>query len=370
MIVDTFAGGLAGWDWAARDLGLNDPLGIEVDADACATRAAAGLWTLRADVSTLALAPFVGKVKGITASPPCQSWSVAGRRDGLASDGGQLVWEPLRWTKELRPEWLACEQVPPVLPIWRMIADELRTLGYSAWCGILDSADYGTPQNRKRAILMASRVRAVQPPEPTHSRTGGGDMFGGQREPWVTMSDALGWGASNRPAPTICGKTDGAGGAHARVILRTGQNTSGPGERYEREVERPAPCVTGNADQWSLRSPGRSYTAPPRRAPVTEPAPTVALGHNLAEWCWERPSTTVQCDVRISRPGHHGDISQMKDSIPVTLGDLLVLQDAPPDYPLVGTQESRARIVGNGIPRRLASSVLGALTGSAMEAVA
>lgn len=153
MIVSLFSGSVAGWDWAARDLGLGDPLGIELDADACATRAAAGLWTLRADVATLPLAPFVGRVTGICASPPCTSFSVAGNRDGLTSESGKLVWEPLRWANELRPEWLACEQVPPVLPIWRWVSIELRRMGYSAWCGVLDSANFGSPQNRNRAIL-------------------------------------------------------------------------------------------------------------------------------------------------------------------------------------------------------------------------
>lgn len=40
-------------------------------------------------------------------------------------------------------------------------------------------------------------------------------------------------------------------------------------------------------------------------AHLTEPAPSVALGHNLASWCWQRPATTVQSTDRIAQPGHH-----------------------------------------------------------------
>jgi DNA (cytosine-5)-methyltransferase 1 len=344
VILSPFSGSVAGWDWAARELGLGDPVGIELDGDACLTRAAAGLRTIRADVATFPL-DHLENVTGLTAGPPCTDFSSAGKRAGLEGDSGPLVWEVWRWAEALRPEWVAAEQVKEVLPIWRETAERLRSIGYSVWCGILDSANYGTPQNRRRAILMASRVRSVAPPEPTHSRTGHAGFFG-TTKPWVTMADALGWqGDLDRRQ-----QKDGI-----PVSLVGG--------------DRPAPCVsTQSGNQWVLRTPGRSYSAPPRIAPVTEPAPTVALGHNLAEWCWERPSTTVQGAPRIAPPGH--DDRQWNDSIPVTIWDLLVLQDAPRDYPLVGTQESRSRQVGNAIPRNLAQAVLGAVVGAEQEAVA
>jgi DNA (cytosine-5)-methyltransferase 1 len=292
-----------------------------------------------------------------------------------------LVYEPLRWAKALRPEWIACEQVKEVLPIWRQTADELRTMGYSTWCGVLDAASYGTPQHRRRAILMASRVRDVQPPAPTHGKGGSDDLWGYGVEPPVSMAEALGW--SNRVdtqhgnAPTF----DPTAGPFRTVVraskdwvVDSGQNSTmggGKKKRYARSVDRPAMTVTGQSEhQWLLRTPGRSYDAEPRRADLTEPAPTVALGHNASSWWWERPDTTVQGTPRIAPPGHHE--RQFRDSIPVELWELGVLQDFPRDHPweAAGTKEAQSRAIGNAIPVRLATAILGALTGQAKEAAA
>ncbi len=299
MIVSPFAGGAAGWDWAARSLSLDDPIGIELEPSACALRAATGLRTIRADVATFPL-DRLPPVTGITASPPCQSFSAAGKRKGLLDPRGRLVYEPLRWARALRPQWMACEQVKEVLPIWRQIRDELVALGYSAWCGVLDAASYGTAQHRLRAILMASRVAEVQAPAPTRGEAANVALWGKGVKRWVTMADALGWG--------------------------------------DREL-----TVFGDS-AWKLRTPGRSYDAPPRIAdPTTEPAPTVALGHNASSWCWERSN----------------------ESIPVELWELGVLQDFPADHPwhAAGTKEAQARCIGNAIPVRLARAVLGVVAG-------
>ena len=86
-----------------------------------------------------------------------------------------------------------------MLPLWQVYAAELRKMGYSAWCGKLNSADYGVPQTRERAILIASRVRRVSCPPPTHYDPRKGDQLFGER--WVSMAAALGWGATARPGP-------------------------------------------------------------------------------------------------------------------------------------------------------------------------
>lgn len=142
MILDLFAGP-GGWSEALRALGTND-IGIEWDGAACETRAAAGHLTIRADVATYPTEPFVGKVVGLIASPPCPTFSAAGKGEGndefphLHSFADEfdgrgwfdpwshhawsdrrtpLVLEPLRWVEALHPEWVALEQVPAVLPL-------------------------------------------------------------------------------------------------------------------------------------------------------------------------------------------------------------------------------------------------------------
>ncbi|WP_316248414.1 DNA cytosine methyltransferase, partial [Streptomyces sp. sk2.1] len=179
-----------GWSEGLYALGLRD-IGIEIDPSACATRTAARHTTIRADVADYPTAPLRGNVSALIASPPCQTFSAAGLRAGnddidLCHQGldalarghdtrtalraactdprSLLVVEPLRYALELRPDWIALEEVPAVAPLFAHIAGILRRLGYSAWTGVLNAADYGVPQTRRRAFLLASRTRTATPP--------------------------------------------------------------------------------------------------------------------------------------------------------------------------------------------------------------
>jgi DNA (cytosine-5)-methyltransferase 1 len=224
MILDLFAGP-GGWDTGIRHTGHTGPLlGIEWDAAACATAVAAGHPRLRADIATLDPAMFVG-VAGLIASPPCQAWSTAGNQLGAvdqphvfariaafargeqapdvqwADPRSALTAEPMRWAAALQPRWIALEQVPAVLPLWQYTAELLRGLGYQTWTGILSAEQYGVPQTRRRAILIARRDGLpVGPPEHTHQAyrqdgqydTGTG-LYGAALPPPISMAAALGW---------------------------------------------------------------------------------------------------------------------------------------------------------------------------------
>lgn len=357
-VIDLFAG-MGGWDLAARDLGLH-PLGIEQSPDACATRRTLGLRTLEADITTLDPADF-HPCEGLIASPPCQDFSTAGKGAGRTGDRGQLVDLVPRWVDVLRPRWVACEQVPPVLPIWREFAHLFGQWGYRCWTGLLSSERFGVPQTRERAILMASLDGAVSPPEPTHQEYRHGEparavhgLFG-TLLPWVSMAEALGWedkalrqwrgegmverhgerpdreagepsfaitGADHRTKLVVDHRTNsrGPGGvrvptalrhvttpaptvdsqAGSRWVVRSGQ-TTGEGAPIERPIDDPALTVGSRADQWQLRG-GAAEHATVRPAPA--PAPTILgnVGKN-GGWVWERPSTTIAGDPRCFSPG-------------------------------------------------------------------
>jgi DNA (cytosine-5)-methyltransferase 1 len=192
VIVDLFAGP-GGWSEGLRML---DPdlykteIGLEWDAAACETRAAAGHATIQADVSQFPVEQFVGRTTGLIASPPCQDFSVAGLQAGVDGERGRLITEVVRWGEALRPEWIVCEQVTPALPLWKDYALHFSTLGYSTWCGNLNAADYGVPQTRKRAILIASRKHTVTVPPPTHCEPKKND---GTMNNWVTIEQATGY---------------------------------------------------------------------------------------------------------------------------------------------------------------------------------
>lgn len=227
---DLFAGP-GGWDLACVRFGI-DVVGIELDSLACATRRAAGftgLRTIEDDVRNWS--PFPSS--GLIASPPCPTFSGAGDGAGRAQMGAvlqgvkamsagdplpefsdpitPLVLEPLRWALAGQYEWMAFEQVRSVLPVWQAMAAIFRERGYSVVTGIVDAADYGVPQRRKRAVLLASRTRDVSIPAPSFERP--------------TMAEAIGWGFTKRPANTVVSQSaggprllDGGSGAWLSVL--------------------------------------------------------------------------------------------------------------------------------------------------------
>lgn len=433
---DVFAGP-GGWSEAVRALGLRE-FGVELDPWACVTRAAAGHATVRADAALLPLHRMAGKLRGLIASPPCGTFSAAGKGEGIddipllhdalddlaagrdtrerlaaacSDPRTPLVVEPLRYAMAIRPEWIALEQVPAVLPLWTHIARILEGFGYSTWTGVLNAADYGVPQTRRRAILIASRVRHVDMPEATHYDPRKGLRLWGT--PWVSMAEALGWDGqlaagvvNTRGERTTPGGNEfsPAGPSWALTektrswVLRSGQSVGGEG-RAERDLSEPAVSITSRADlcSWSLRA-GAQANATGRR--LDEPAATLHFGHQSASVVWvgtyrrtaggyrrvdeSGPSPAVKPvnPSGASSAPRFDDLVTLPTDKPfvgteearemvgapthtarITVQEAAVLQSFRPDYPFQGAKTQRFLQVGNAVPPRLALHVLSAATG-------
>lgn len=136
----------------------------------------------------------------------------------------ELTLEPLRWIKRrMRTKQpyrtVLLEQVPQALPIWELYADVLRKDGYHVWVGKLDSSFYQTPQDRKRAILIASLDTDVSEPGQTSwQKTSWGGALGYGKDYWMESNYSAGKGKGedgkwilgtreyNRPSFTVTGK--------------------------------------------------------------------------------------------------------------------------------------------------------------------
>ncbi|MEU7229287.1 DNA cytosine methyltransferase [Streptomyces chrestomyceticus] len=380
MILDLFAGP-GGWSHALSVLGVRD-VGLEWDGWACRTRAAAGQLTLRTDVARYPVWPFVGRTTGVIASPPCQAWSMAGKRLGLLDqplvhqavadlaagrdtrekllgacrdERSLLTAEPMRYLYALnaagQPEWVAMEEVPDVLPLWKQYAAILRSWGFSVWCGILNAADFGVPQTRRRAILLASRTRPAVPPEPTHARVPEPPtLFGPGRARWVSMAEALGWGATDRPVPTVCAGGGPGGGPEpfpsgSRKTLADARDR-GTWQHPPRTRGTVGPAGAAPARTWSLRSNSQANATV---RSLDEPAGTLFFGHRANECVWvaEPPHPTAA----------DGD-APAPEAIRITAAEAGVLQTFPSAYPWAGNKGQQFSQIGNAVPPRLAAHLL------------
>lgn len=385
MIIDLFAGP-GGWSHALATLGVND-VGLEWDQWACKTRSLAGQVTIRTDVAMYPPRPFVGRTRGLIASPPCQAWSRAGKRLGLVDQrlvhqavtdlaAGRdtrerllaecrdvrslLAAEPMRYLYALNtvgdPEWVVMEEVPDVLPLWRQYTSILRRWGFSAWCGILNAADFGVPQTRRRAILLASRTRTALPPTPTHAQHEEPDsLFGPGRARWVSMAEALGWGATARPVPTVCAGGGSGGGPEpfpsgSRKALSTARDR-GAWLPQPDTVCQPHPDGARLSDgagrwDWSLRS-NNQVNATIRA--LSEPAGTLFFGHRSNECTWvAQPAPTLDESGARAAP----------EPIRITAQEAGILQTFPATYPWSGNQSARFSQIGNAVPPLLAGHLL------------
>lgn len=348
MIVDLFSGP-RGWTEGLRMLGLTD-VGLELDGHAACTSRAAGHLTIQCDVTEYPTAPFKGRIKGKISSPVCTPFSRAGKLGGIADlplvyqavhdlahgrdtraglkaacrDGkSMLAAEPMRWLYDLRPEWVCMEQVPDVLPLWKQYAAVLRGWGYSVWCGILNAADYGLPQTRRRAILIASRVRDVAPPEPTHGENTATDLFGAARQPWVSMAQALGL------EPGL------------EINTRGDRQTPG-GNNFP--ADEPSWALTEKCRSWWVLRHSKRANATVRR--LDQPAATLVAGHARHDYVWVKVDGTADLEKR-----------------PLLISEAAVLQGFRAAYPLHGSQSKQFLQVANAVPPLLAAHVASAASG-------
>lgn len=318
-VIELFAGP-GGYSEGLSMLGLKrqQAVGIEFEANACQTAEAAGHRRLKADVTALSpleVACFYfpstqGKITGFHASPPCQGFSMAGKGKGredselllsalslvaagvhtaeqaiarvkehAQDDKSHLSLEPLRWIVDLNPEWVTLEQVPAVLPLWEGYAEVLRAWGYSVATGNVQAEQYGVPQTRKRAILVASRVLEVQMPVPTHSKyyARTPDKLDAGLPKWVSMAEALGWGGHDLVG--FPRKYDGRGEA----VTLDGEEYRG---RDLREGDLPAFVVTEKARSWDRfpQSATTNNSHPQQVRSIDAPAFTVTGSGRNVGW--------------------------------------------------------------------------------------
>ena len=101
----------------------------------------------------------IGRVDIICGGFPCQAFSIAGNRRGFEDTRGTLFFEIARFASILRPKYLLLENVKGLLNhengiTFETIISTLDELGYDVEWQVLNSKDFGVPQNRERVFII------------------------------------------------------------------------------------------------------------------------------------------------------------------------------------------------------------------------
>ena len=114
------------------------------------------------DVREFDASKYKGKVDFVIGGAPCQAFSMVGKRLGFEDARGTLFYEFARVIKETEPKVFLFENVKGMLNhdggrTWQVIHDIFEELGYDVHFRVLNSRDYGIPQNRERLFCLGFR---------------------------------------------------------------------------------------------------------------------------------------------------------------------------------------------------------------------
>ena len=214
-IISLFSGA-GGLDIGFRSAGFETAVMVERDSACCRTLRTnlPNVPVIEGDINAIStesildaahLRPLEAAL--VIGGPPCQSFSLAGKRMGLNDPRGRLVLEFIRVVREALPVGFVMENVRG-LANWEQgralaaIVEEAtqpveyqgRTYRYDVRYQILNAASFGAPQFRERIFIVGNRIHVpFEFPEPTHGDPGkGDDLFGHCLAPYATVGDAIG----------------------------------------------------------------------------------------------------------------------------------------------------------------------------------
>ncbi|MCK1569448.1 DNA cytosine methyltransferase [Bradyrhizobium sp. 173] len=170
-VVDVFCGA-AGLSYGLKQSGLKIAAGIDLDP-ACRYpfETNIGAHFLEQDVRSVSAATlnsFFGEtqVKVLAGCAPCQPFSGYTTKRRAIDGRWELLLEFLRLVKEAQPHIVTLENVPRLahLPLWTNFVLGLQEAGFHVSWKVLDLSKFGVPQNRRRLVLLASRLGRIDLP--------------------------------------------------------------------------------------------------------------------------------------------------------------------------------------------------------------
>lgn len=270
----------------------------------------------------------------VIGGPPCQGFSLLNKN--RAGDARRALWMPFMDVVERsNAKVFVIENVKELIRSDEYIGIQRRAdeMGFDLVGDVLNAADYGVPQSRRRAVIIGWKrsMNAVFefPPEPTHVPP----EIESNKPAWRTVADAIG----DLPEPVGTELREGVahldlhfGRKPTALSLQRYKSVPYGGNRFD--LQRVAPEITPKC--WIRKTSG---------------------GTDLfGRLWWERPSVTIRTEFFKPEKGRYLHPEQDR---PITHREAARLMGFPDDFKFVGTKVGIARQIGNAVPPDLAASI-------------
>jgi DNA (cytosine-5)-methyltransferase 1 len=319
--IDLFAG-CGGFSIGLKKAGFENLLAVEWDASCCET--------FRRNINQRILQCAIQEVESfascdlLVGGPPCQGFSNLGER--VPNDPRRQLWRHfLRALRDSDPLMFVMENVPPILKSaeWEEIRGEAEKLGYKTEARILNAADYGAPEVRKRAIIVGSRIGEPIFPSPTHRDPSRPATFETRLlAPWRTVRDAIG---------DLPREPDGSN-------WHIGRN---PTEMSVRRYR----CIPPGGNRWDL---------PANLMPDCWKRKTKGGTDLFGRLWWDRPSVTIRTEFYKPEKGRY---LHPEEDRPITHREAARLQGFDDDFTFLGKKIEVGIQIGNAVAPPLAHQI-------------
>lgn len=318
-VLELFAG-CGGMGLGFKQAGFRTVLAVEWDEAACET--------LRENVTKRVAQCAIQEIERfpeadvVAGGPPCQGFSNLGEK--VPNDPRNQLWRHyMRAVEDARPEAFILENVPPLLKSQEYVEIKriAESLGYEVEGRVLNSADYGVAQARKRAIVIGLRGAKPSFPNPTYVAPDQ-RLFSSDLPVWLTVKDRIG----DLP-PTPDGKDWHIGRNPTPMSI----------ERYR--------CIPAGGNRWDL---------PEHLMPECWKKKVSGGTDLFGRLWWDRPSVTIRTEFYKPEKGRY---LHPEEDRPITHREAARLQGFEDDFIFKGSKIKVGIQIGNAVPPPLAKAI-------------